>query len=65
MAATLLGIVPGAFVFASVGAGLGDVFEMGGSFSATGLLTPKVMTALVGLAALSLAPIAYKRMNTQ
>lgn len=59
--ATSIGIVPGAFVFASVGAGLGDVFDMGGTFSAAGLLTPKIMTALVGLAVLSLAPVAYKR----
>jgi uncharacterized membrane protein YdjX (TVP38/TMEM64 family) len=65
VAATLLGIIPGAFVFASVGAGLGDAFEMGGSFSAAGLLTPKVITALVGLAALSLAPIAYKRLKAR
>jgi uncharacterized membrane protein YdjX (TVP38/TMEM64 family) len=62
LAATLLGIIPGAFVFASVGVGLGEVFEMGESFSAAGLLTPKVIIALVGLAILSLAPIAYKRM---
>ena len=61
--ATLLGIVPGAFVFASVGAGLGDVFEMGGIVSASGLLTPRIVTALVGLAALALVPIAYKRLK--
>lgn len=61
--ATLIGIIPGAFVFASVGAGLGDVFDMGGSFSATGLLTPRIIGALVGLAVLSLAPVAYKRLK--
>jgi uncharacterized membrane protein YdjX (TVP38/TMEM64 family) len=61
--ATLIGIVPGAFVFASVGAGLGDVFELGGTFSAAGLLTPQIITALVGLAVLSLAPVAYKRLK--
>jgi uncharacterized membrane protein YdjX (TVP38/TMEM64 family) len=61
VAATLLGIVPGAFVFASVGTGLGDVFDMGGKFSATGLLTPNVITALVGLAVLALAPVVYKQ----
>jgi uncharacterized membrane protein YdjX (TVP38/TMEM64 family) len=61
VAATLLGIVPGAFVFASVGTGLGDVFDMGGKLSATGLLTPHVITALVGLAVLALAPVVYKQ----
>lgn len=59
--ATLIGIVPGAFVFASVGAGLGDVFEVSGTFSPAELLTPKIGTALVGLAVLSLAPVAYRR----
>jgi phosphoglycerol transferase MdoB-like AlkP superfamily enzyme len=59
--ATLLGIIPGAFVFASVGTGLGEVFKMGADFSAAGLLTPKVITALVGLAVLALAPIVYKK----
>ena len=63
--ATLIGIVPGAFVYASVGAGLGDVLAMGGTFSVSGVLTPKVVTALVGLAVLSLVPVAYKRIKGQ
>jgi uncharacterized membrane protein YdjX (TVP38/TMEM64 family) len=61
--ATLIGIVPGAFVYASVGAGLGDVLAMGGSFSLSGVLTPKIVIALVGLAVLSLVPVAYKRIK--
>lgn len=61
--ATLIGIVPGAFVFASVGAGLGSVFEMDGELSAQAVLTPEVITALVGLAALSLLPVAYKKLR--
>ena len=59
--ATLLGIIPGAFVYASVGVGLGDILDMGGSFSLSGVLTPNVVTALVGFAILSLAPVAYKQ----
>lgn len=61
--ATLLGIVPGAFVYASVGAGLGDILSTGGSFSPSSVLTPKVVTALVGLAVLSLIPVVYKRIS--
>ncbi len=61
--ATLIGIVPGAFVYASVGAGLGDVLAMGGSVSLSGVLTPKVVTALVGLAILSVVPVIHKRMK--
>jgi uncharacterized membrane protein YdjX (TVP38/TMEM64 family) len=57
---TFLGIIPGAFVFASIGAGLGSVFDRGESFTLAGALTPEIITALVGLALLSLLPVAYK-----
>ena len=60
---TALGIIPGSFVFTSVGAGLGSLFDrtMGGEFELSGILTPEIVTALVGLAALSLLPVAYKK----
>ena len=60
---TALGIIPGSFVFTSVGAGLGSLFDrtMGGAFELSGILTPEIVTALVGLAALSLLPVAYKK----
>ncbi len=61
--ATLLGIIPGAFVFASVGAGLGSVFEQGESFSPAAALTPEVITALIGLAVLALVPVGYERLK--
>jgi uncharacterized membrane protein YdjX (TVP38/TMEM64 family) len=60
--ATLLGIIPGSLVYASVGAGLGMVFESGGSFSPSDALTPEVLTALIGLAVLSLLPVAYRKL---
>ena len=63
--ATLIGIVPGTFVYASVGAGLGSVFARGGTFSAAGVLTPQVVTALVGLALLALVPVAHKRLKAR
>lgn len=58
---TFVGIIPGTFVFASVGAGLGSIFDGGGEFSLTGIMTPEIVTALVGLGVLSLIPVAYKR----
>ncbi len=58
---TFIGIIPGAFVFASVGAGLGSVFDSMEGFSPSGVLTPQVITALVGLSVLSLLPVAYKK----
>ena len=62
--ATILGIIPGSFVFASVGAGLGSLFEANRSFSLAGVLTPQVIAALVGLSLLSLVPVAYKKLRT-
>lgn len=62
--ATFVGIIPGSFVFASVGAGLGSVFDAMEDFSPAAALTPEVITALVGLAVLSLVPVAYKKLKT-
>ena len=59
--ATLIGIVPGTFVFATVGSGLGSIFDAGGSFSPAGILTPEIVGALVGLAVLALIPVAYRK----
>ncbi len=63
---TFVGIIPGSFVFTSVGAGLGSLFDMnaGGDFNVSGALTPEIVTALVGLAALALSPVAYKKLKT-
>ena len=62
---TVIGIIPGSFVYASVGAGLGSIFASGDAFSPVGILTPEVVTALVGLAVLSLLPIAYKAIKAR
>jgi len=63
--ATMIGIIPGTFVFASVGAGLGSVFERGGDFSPASALTPEVITALVGLAILALIPVGYEKIKAR
>ena len=63
--ATFVGIIPGSFVFASVGAGLGSVFDSMDTFSPASALTPEVITALVGLAVLSLIPVAYKKIKAR
>ena len=62
---TFIGIIPGTFVFATVGAGLGSVFDQGGEFSAAGILTPQIITALVGLAVLALIPVVYKKIKAR
>lgn len=60
---TLIGIVPGSFVYATVGAGLGSIFDKNQAFAATGIVTPEIITALAGLAVLSLIPVAYKKIK--
>ena len=60
---TVIGIIPGSFVFASVGAGLGSVFDTKADFSPASALTPEVITALIGLSVLSLIPVVYKKVK--
>ena len=60
--ATFLGIIPGTFVYASVGNGLGALFEAGASTD-TLLMTifqPQFLAPLVGLAVLAILPVVYK-----
>jgi uncharacterized membrane protein YdjX (TVP38/TMEM64 family) len=63
--ATFVGIIPGALVYATVGAGLGSIFDAGGEFSATGILTPQVLLSLIGLAVLAMLPVVYKKLKTR
>lgn len=58
---TLFGILPGTAVFSLTGAGLGEVLDAGGEFEIGRVLTPTVLGALLGLAALSLAAIPLRR----
>ncbi|HTY69101.1 MAG TPA: TVP38/TMEM64 family protein [Alphaproteobacteria bacterium] len=58
VAATAVGIIPAVFVFASVGNGLGAVFDAGGE--KPHLLTPPVLVPLMGLAVLALIPVVYR-----
>jgi len=58
--ATLFGIMPATFVFASAGSGLGSVLDQGGEISLQGVMTPEILGSLFGLALLSLLPVIYK-----
>ena len=57
---TFLGIIPGAVVFTSVGAGLGAVFESGEKPDLGIIFEPHILLPILGLAALSLLPIVLK-----
>lgn len=60
--ATAIGIVPGTFVYASIGAGAGSILAAGQELNLQGaLLKPEVIGPIVGLAALALLPVLYKR----
>ncbi|MEQ8602748.1 MAG: TVP38/TMEM64 family protein [Marivibrio sp.] len=61
--ATFVGIIPGTFVYASFGAGLGAIFDRGESFSVSAVLTPEILTGLVGLGVIALIPAAYKKIK--
>ncbi len=57
---TVIGIVPGALVYTSVGAGLGTVFASGDTPDLGIIFAPHILLPILGLAALSLLPIALK-----
>ena len=63
--ATFVGIVPGTFVFSSIGAGLGSIFDDMQELTLKAALTPQVVTALIGLAVLALIPVVVKRVKAR
>ena len=60
---TFFGIIPGAAVFCSIGNGLGAVFDRGEMPDLNIIFQPEIFGPLLGLAALSLIPVLYKRMR--
>lgn len=58
---TLFGIIPGTFVYASIGTGLGAVFASGETPDFGILFTPDVLIPIVGLAVLALLPVVGKQ----
>ncbi len=59
-ATTALGIIPGALVFTSIGAGLGEVFARGERPDLGVIFTAPVLGPLLGLAALAALPLVVK-----
>ncbi len=57
---TLFGIIPGTLVYSAAGAGLGTIFDTGEDFTVSSVLTPNIIAALAGLAALSLVAIPIR-----
>ena len=60
---TFLGIIPGALVFTSVGAGLGEVFARGETPNLGIIFEPHILLPLLGLAALAALPVIFKALR--
>jgi len=58
---TFLGIIPGSVVYASVGNGLGAVFDAGETPDLGIIFEPAILGPIVGLALLALLPIVYRK----
>ena len=61
---TGLGIIPGTFVFASLGNGLGAVFDAGREPDLGLFFEPQIIGPIIALACLALLPMIYRRYTT-
>jgi uncharacterized membrane protein YdjX (TVP38/TMEM64 family) len=62
---TFIGIIPGSLVYASVGNGLGAVFEAGGTPDLGIIFSHEILLPIVGLAVLALLPVAYRHLRSR
>lgn len=60
---TFLGIIPGTFVYASLGNGLGALLAAGKSPDLSIIFAPEILTPIVGLAILAILPVVYKKLR--
>ncbi|MGB0315080.1 MAG: TVP38/TMEM64 family protein [Parvibaculales bacterium] len=60
---TFFGIMPGTFVFASIGNGISVLLQSGERPDLSVMQSPEILGPLVALAVLSLAPIIWRRMK--
>ena len=62
---TFVGIIPGTFVYASVGNGLGALIDAGQDPDLGIIFRPEILGPLVGLAVLALVPVVYKKIQAR
>lgn len=60
---TLIGIIPGSLVYASLGDGFSAVVEQGGDINLGIIFEPRFLLPIIGLAILALIPIVYKKLK--
>jgi len=58
--ATLIGMIPGCFIYVSLGSGLGHLFDNDQVPNVRILYDPEILIPLIGLAILAVIPIIYK-----
>ena len=58
---TMIGIIPGTFVYASLGSGLGVIFDQGANPDLNVIFQPEILLPLMALSVLALIPVVYKR----
>ncbi|MGE5203636.1 MAG: TVP38/TMEM64 family protein, partial [Acidobacteriota bacterium] len=58
---SFFGMLPGALVYTSIGAGLGMILDRGETPDLGVIYDPRILLPLIGLALLALAPVVYKR----
>lgn len=63
MVTTFFGIMPGTFVFASIGNGISVVLQAGERPDLSVMSKPEIALPIVGLAVLSLAPMVWRRIK--
>lgn len=61
VAATTIGVIPSAIIYATFGAGLSKTFDANGAVRLEDLLSPSMISALLGLGLLVLLPVALRR----
>jgi uncharacterized membrane protein YdjX (TVP38/TMEM64 family) len=61
--ATMIGILPATFITAWIGAGIGDVLARGEKPDVSFLFSWPVLTPLLALASLSLAPVIWRKLR--
>ncbi len=59
--ATLLGVIPGTFVYSALGSGLGSIFDRNEAPNLSIIFEPQILLPLIGLALLSLLPVVVRR----
>jgi len=62
---TFIGIIPGTFVFASLGNGLGAILDAGGHPDLKIIFSPEILIPIVGIAILALLPVIYKKIKAR